>query len=79
MRRPRRTGLILVLAGLALMLAGFAYAMIFAGIPFPDPTPEMAADYARQLAIADGLALAGLILFAAGAIWGLVRLLMRRS
>lgn len=79
MRRPRRTGLILVLAGLALMLAGFAYAMIFAGIPFPDPTPEMAADYARQLAIADGLALAGLIVFAAGAIWGLVRLLMRLS
>lgn len=79
MRRPRRAGLILVLAGLALMLAGFAYAMIFAGIPFPDPTPEMAADYARQLAIADGLALAGLIVFAAGAIWGLVRLLMQRS
>lgn len=79
MRRPRRTGLILGLAGLALMLAGFAQAMIFAGIPFPDPTPEMAADYARQSAIADGLALAGLMVFAAGAIWGLVRLLMRRS
>lgn len=79
MRHPRRMGLILVLAGLALMLASFAYAMIFVGIPFPDPTPEMAADYARQSAIADGLGLAGLMVFVAGAIWGLVRLVMRRS
>jgi hypothetical protein len=38
--------LLLIVAGLLLMVGGFVYDVMFAGIPYQDPTPEMSARYA---------------------------------
>ena len=58
----------LVAGGLFLSLAGFIYASIFAGVPYQDPTPEMAANYAFHtrtstiiLLLSLGILLVGLI------------------
>jgi uncharacterized membrane protein len=36
---------LLVVGGLIVILFGFVYGSIFAGIPYQDPTPEMSANY----------------------------------
>jgi len=36
---------LLVVGGLIVILFGFIYGLIFAGIPYQDPTPEMSANY----------------------------------
>lgn len=55
-------------AGIAAILAGFLYDVLFAGIPYQDPPPDIAADYARHSALASGIRLAGTALLSAGAI-----------
>ena len=42
----------LLAAGLLLVVGGFIYDTIFAGIPYQDPTPEMSTNYARHSHIA---------------------------
>jgi hypothetical protein len=55
---------IFLAAGLVLLVAGFVYDVIFAGIPYQDPTPEMAARYAHHASIASMLyRFGGLVLF----------------
>ena len=44
--------LVLIGAGLALVLGGFIYDVMFAGIPYQDPTPEMSARYAHHAHVA---------------------------
>ena len=65
--------LLLVATGLAVFVGGFAYDVAYAGIPFPDPTPEMAADYAYHARVASLIRWAGLGLLLLGAAFGLVR------
>ena len=42
----------LAVLGLLIVLAGFAYDVLFAGIPYQDPTPELQARYDFHSSIA---------------------------
>jgi hypothetical protein len=70
--------LILIAAGLFLILGGFIYDVIFAGIPYQDPTPEMSARYSRHAHIASTIRWCGLGGFLLGALVGLGRWVVRR-
>ena len=71
--RRRFPPLLVLLAGLVILAAGFAYDLLFAGIPYPDPSPDQQAGYIFHRAIANAIQVAGLgvvaaaiALFAAG-------------
>lgn len=68
-----------VAAGLLLMLAGYAYAVLFAGIPYPDPTAEMLANFNRRSKIAATIGWLGLAAFLSGIVGGWVRSVVGRS
>ena len=57
----------LLFLGVALGVAGLAWHMAFAGLPYPDPSPEVYARWRLNSRIADALLIAGLGL-GAGAI-----------
>ncbi|WP_169977659.1 hypothetical protein [Tautonia rosea] len=59
----------LLAVGLLVAVAGFAYDLIFAGIPYPDPTPEMAARYRFHSRIASALELSGAAVFLVGVLF----------
>jgi hypothetical protein len=42
-----------LLSGLVLIIASFAYELLFNNIPYPDPTPEMAARWEFQETVAN--------------------------
>ena len=65
--------LLLAATGLALVVAGFVYDVAFAGIPYQDPTPTMAADYARHARVAALIRWLGLGLLLSGLVAGLIR------
>jgi len=69
---------VVVSTGVLLLVAGFVYDVIFAGIPYQDPTPELAAVYARHAGIAAAIRWVGLGVAAAGAVGGVGRRLARR-
>ena len=52
--------------GGVLLAAAAAYGGLLVGVPYPDPTPDQAAEEAYHLHVADGVALAGLFTAAAG-------------
>jgi predicted MFS family arabinose efflux permease len=56
------------LLGLLIVLTGFVYDVIFAGIPYQDPTPEMQARYEFHSSVAGWIQLSGGILFLVGLI-----------
>ncbi len=69
--RPRssllaKAALPLLVAGLIAVIAGFVYDVLFAGIPYQDPPPGIAADYARHSEVASGIRRAGAALLSAG-------------
>lgn len=70
--------LILIAAGLFLLVGGFIYDVMFAGIPFQDPTPEMSARYAQQAQIGATICWLGVGVFAFGLLSSIVRLVVRR-
>lgn len=55
-----------VLVGLAMIVAGFVYDVMFAGIPFQDPTPEMQANWQFNSNIAFWTRSAGGIILCVG-------------
>lgn len=67
-----------LLLGVVVILAGFAYDVIFAGIPYQDPTPELAARYALHSGIAKAIRGAGGIFFGLGLLVLLARLISSR-
>ena len=69
---------ILIAAGLSLLIGGFIYDVMFAGIPYQDPTPEMSARYAYHSRIASTAYLIGAGFFLVGSVAGIVRLIARR-
>lgn len=76
----RRTlPILLVATGLAILVAGFVYDVAFAGIPYQDPTPAMAADYALHARVASLIRWAGLVVALAGAAAGFARRRARRA
>lgn len=75
--------LALILIGMVIVLAGFGYDVFFAGIPYQDPTPELAANYNLHAQIASAIRCLGMSVCAAGGgvliILGLVRKLGERK
>jgi hypothetical protein len=63
-----RVSLAILVVGVVIVLSGFAYDLMFAGIPYPDPTPAQMSDYDRGRRVADGIIVAGLFPTAAGAL-----------
>lgn len=61
-------GAALMAAGIGLVFLGFVYDVLFAGIPYQDPPPELAAEYARQARIAGFISWLGVPLLGAGGI-----------
>ena len=70
--------LTLIVTGLFLLLGGFVYDVMFAGIPYQDATPEMSARYARHARIASTTCWIGVGAFLAGSVAGIIRLVARR-
>jgi hypothetical protein len=61
-----RMALAIFAAGLALASVGVVYGVMFAGIPYQDPTPDQLAGCNRHSRVADWIMLAGLLTSAAG-------------
>jgi Na+/melibiose symporter-like transporter len=63
--------------GLAVVVAGFCYAVVFAGIPYQDPTPELTARYNLHTRVASIICCTGGVacLLGGGAL--LIRILRR--
>lgn len=55
-------------AGMFLVAAGFVYDLLFAGIPYQDPTPEMQASWEFHRSVASIVQVSGAICFLFGAI-----------
>ena len=66
--------LYLISIGILLLIGGFIYDVMFAGIPYQDPTPVIQANYDRHSGIASSIMQAGAGLFSLG----LVSLIFRR-
>lgn len=62
----RRLPIVLLALGLLVAVAGFAYDLVFAGIPYQDPTPEMAARYRFHSRIASMMERSGAAVFLFG-------------
>ena len=67
----------IIWGGLGLIALGFIYDVMFAGIPYQDPTPEMTARYERHSQIASALMTVGTASLLAGLAWGAIRKLAR--
>jgi hypothetical protein len=70
---------LLMAAAPALLLAGFLYDLVFAGIPYQDPTPEMAASYASHASIASMIYWSAALVFLAAVTAVVVRSRVRRK
>lgn len=69
---------ILILVGIGLFLGGFVYDVFFAGIPYPDPTPEMQARHELHSGIASAIRWTGAAVFLSGPMTGFARWLQGR-
>jgi hypothetical protein len=58
--------LLLIVDGVLLVFGGFIYDVMFAGIPYQDPTPEMSASYAHDAGIASMIRWCGVAVFLIG-------------
>ncbi len=65
--------LYIVLVGAVVLIAGILYEIVFVGIPYQDPTPDLAAPYAHQSAVAYGVRIAGVLLFSLGVALAILR------
>jgi hypothetical protein len=68
---------ILLAVGAALVAGGFGYDLMFAGIPYQDPPPELAAQYERHQRIAATLGDIGLGIGGAGLLGIAIRVIRR--
>jgi hypothetical protein len=75
----RHAALFLFGLGLLLLASGFVYDLVFAGIPYQDPTPAMSARYAFHARIALGMRGIGGVAFLSGTVVVLVRIFSRRD
>jgi hypothetical protein len=68
---------LLVAAGIVLFVSGFAYDILFAGIPYQDPSPQMQANYTFHARIASAIQRVGVAALLGGLATGVVRRLFR--
>lgn len=62
---------VLVAIGFGIMMVGLLYDIMYAGIPYQDPTPELAAEYAVSKAVADTLFLIGASVASCGSLFAI--------
>jgi len=70
--------LLVLCVGILLIIGGFIYDVIFAGIPYQDPTPEMSARYAHHSHIASTICTFGGGAFVVGAVAVVTQFVIRR-
>lgn len=58
--------LVLLILGLTVIFAGFVYDVLFAGIPYQDPTPALEASYELHSRIASMIRWSGVSVFMIG-------------
>lgn len=75
----RSLPLFLVATGLTVLVGGFVYDVAFAGIPYQDPTPAMAADHARHARVASLIRWAGAVVVLVGIAASIVGRRARRA
>ena len=63
----------LLVLGIIIILAGFAYDIIFAGIPYQDPTPVLLASYNFHAQVASIIRWSGLLISATGSAIALLK------
>lgn len=71
--------LLLIIGGVMLLVGGFIYDVIFAGIPYQDPTPETSADYAHHAGIASLIRWCGVVVFLLGVVAAAIRRAVEKS
>jgi hypothetical protein len=74
----RNLPLLIVGLGILLIVGGFIYDVMFAGIPYQDPTPEMSTRYAYHSRIASTICTIGGGAFLVGVIAGFAQFVIRR-
>lgn len=70
---------ILIILGMLIIFAGFVYDVLFAGIPYQDPTPAMVASYNFHAWIASMIRWGGLVIFLVGGVVITIRKRMRKG
>ena len=68
---------VLITFGAILVVAGFVYDGLFAGLPYQDPTEEMQSQWLYHSGIARRTVATGLIVFCIGILWGLGQIIAR--
>jgi hypothetical protein len=68
---------ILVAVGMTLLLGGFAWNVMFAGIPYQDPPPALVARYAWHARFSATMSWLGVLALATGFIAAVVRRLLQ--
>lgn len=76
---PKLWPFVLVALGLMLFFVGFLYDVLFAGIPYQDPTPAMIADYAFHAHIASLIRWSGICISILGGILIVVQKVRRKK
>ncbi len=68
----------LFLSSIVVVIVGFMYLVVFAGIPYQDAPPDLVARYGFHSSIGNTLVQIGVVLMAVSGIWWLVNLIGRR-
>lgn len=76
MNALKRTGLVLFALGLIAGAVGIGWAVLFIGVPYPDPTPAQRAEEAFHLQVSNQSLLVGLAALAAACAVFILRALL---
>jgi len=71
--------IVLMGIGITIILLGFVYDVLFAGIPYQDPTPALQASYDFHSRIASIIRWSGTGIFMVGVLVGIIRRLMKKN
>jgi hypothetical protein len=69
---------LLVVGGLIIILFGFVYGSIFAGIPYQDPTPEMSANYDFHFSVSNIILVIGFGTLFLGMVGAVVKFILKK-
>jgi len=75
----RKLPFLLIFIGITIIFVGFVYDVLFAGIPYQDPTPAMLAIYNFHAQIASMIRWGGAGIFMAGGMAVIVQRLSRKD